>query len=95
MTGTFAAATTSGTRHIVVVSSPHCGRRLNPSATTASTPAASAFRANAALDATWMTVQPADCRWAVQVRGDPALVNTTGARSSAVAMCFRPDTGAE
>ena len=59
-TGRPVARRTCGIRVRVVVSSrPLCPPASNPSATMASTPASSHFRANLLLDTTWATVTPA------------------------------------
>ena len=63
MTGTSHASDTAGTRHMVVVSSrPLWPPASKPSATTASTPAAWAFRANFTLLTTWTTLMPCSCK---------------------------------
>ena len=89
ITGMSHASATAGTKHMVVVSSrPLCPPASKPSATTASTPASWAFKANLTLLTTCTTLRPWSCKCFVHVRGLPALVNTMGTPSSTMlAMC--------
>ena len=83
MRGSVTASRTCGMRTIVELSSrPLWPPASKPSATTASTPAASLLRANRELETTWATLHPASCSREVQVAGFPAEVKTTGTRSS-------------
>ncbi len=76
-------AATFGINAIVVVSSrPLCPPASKPSATTASHPASSHFKANAALLTTCATFIPCPFRKDVHFFGLPADVNTTFTPSS-------------
>ena len=76
---------TSGTRQNVVVSSmPLCPPASKPSATTASTPACSAFFANLTLETTCTTFIPCFFNSPVQVFGFPADVKTIGTCKSKI-----------
>jgi hypothetical protein len=78
------ARRTAGMRQSVVVSSrPLCPPASKPSATMASTPASSAFRANTEEETTCTTVMPRSCSHPVHFRGLPAEVNTILTPSSA------------
>ena len=90
ITGMLTALATAGTRTSVVVSSlPLCPPASKPSATSASTPAISAFLANFTLLTTCTTFMPCDFNLGVWVFGLPADVKTMGTLfRMIISMCF-------